>query len=76
MSVLDGAARHAAREAALQMLYQREMARLAAHEAIRTYWPGRDARRAETSTRVACRRVRRRPGPRHLRTSPSLRPTR
>jgi N utilization substance protein B len=39
----DGAARHRAREAALQMLYQWEVGRVSAHEAVRTYWPGRDA---------------------------------
>ncbi|HYT73734.1 MAG TPA: transcription antitermination factor NusB [Vicinamibacterales bacterium] len=39
----DGAARHRAREAALQMLYQWEIGRMSAHEAARTYWPGRDA---------------------------------
>ncbi len=42
MSVLDGAARHEAREAALQILYQREMARLTPDEAIAAYWPARD----------------------------------
>jgi N utilization substance protein B len=39
----DGAARHRAREAALQMLYQWEVGRASAHEVVRTYWPGRDA---------------------------------
>jgi N utilization substance protein B len=39
----DGAARHRARAAALQMLYQWEVGRVSAHEAVRTYWPGRDA---------------------------------
>jgi N utilization substance protein B len=43
MSAIDGAARHRAREAALQMLYQWEVGRVSAHEAVRTYWPGRDA---------------------------------
>lgn len=43
MSSVDGAARHRAREAALQMLYQWEIGRVSAHEAVRTYWPGRDA---------------------------------
>lgn len=43
MTVVDGAARHRAREAALQMLYQWEVGRVSAHEAVRTYWPGRDA---------------------------------
>jgi N utilization substance protein B len=36
-------ARHRARRAALQMLYQWEVGRVSAHEAVRTYWPGRDA---------------------------------
>jgi len=36
-------ARHRARQAALQMLYQWEVGRVSAHEAVRTYWPGRDA---------------------------------
>ena len=43
MSAIDGAARHRARQAALQMLYQWEVGRVSAHEAVRTYWPGRDA---------------------------------
>ena len=43
MSESLGAARHKAREAALQMLYQWEVGRVPAHEAARTYWPGRDA---------------------------------
>ena len=43
MSTIDGAARHRARKAALQMLYQWEVGRVSAHEAVRTYWPGRDA---------------------------------
>jgi N utilization substance protein B len=38
-----GTARHKARAAALQMLYQWEIGRVSAHEAVRTYWPGRDA---------------------------------
>ena len=42
MSV-DGPGRHRAREAALQMLYQWEVGRMSPHEAVRTYWPGRDA---------------------------------
>lgn len=41
--MIDGAARHRAREAALQMLYQGDIGRVSAHEAVRTYWPGRDA---------------------------------
>ena len=41
--MIGGAARHRAREAALQMLYQWEIGRISAHEAVRTYWPGRDA---------------------------------
>jgi N utilization substance protein B len=43
MSDSPGAARHRAREAALQMLYQWEVGRVSAHEAVRSYWPGRDA---------------------------------
>src|SRR5437763_17167684 len=43
MSESLGAARHRARKAALQMLYQWEVGRGSAHEAVRTYWPGRDA---------------------------------
>ena len=43
MSAIDGASRHRAREAALQMLYQWEVGRVSAHEAVQTYWPGRDA---------------------------------
>ncbi len=37
------AARHRARQAALQMLYQWEIGRAAVHEAIVTFWPSRDA---------------------------------
>jgi len=37
------ASRHRARQAALQMLYQWEIGKVSAHEAVRTYWPGRDA---------------------------------
>lgn len=43
MTAIDGASRHRARAAALQMLYQWEVGRVSAHEAVRTYWPGRDA---------------------------------
>ena len=43
MTAIDGGARHLAREAALQMLYQWEVGRVSAHEAVATYWPGRDA---------------------------------
>lgn len=42
MSPISGEARHRAREAALQMLYQWEVGRVSAQEAVRTYWPGRD----------------------------------
>jgi N utilization substance protein B len=38
----DPAVRHRAREAALQMLYQWEIGRASAHEAIVTYWPAHD----------------------------------
>ena len=40
--MIDGAARHRAREAALQMLYQWEVGRVGPHEAIVSYWPARD----------------------------------
>jgi N utilization substance protein B len=40
----DAALRHRARAAALQMLYQWEVGRASAHEAIVTYWPAQDAR--------------------------------
>ena len=43
MSSVDPAGRHRAREAALQMLYQWEVGRASAHEAIMTYWPAHDA---------------------------------
>jgi N utilization substance protein B len=43
MSGVDGAARHRAREAALQMLYQWEVGRAPEADIIRTYWAGRDA---------------------------------
>ena len=38
----DAGGRRRAREAALQMLYQWEIGRASAHEAIFTYWPSRD----------------------------------
>lgn len=43
MSSTDVSGRHAAREAALQMLYQAEVGRASVHETIVTYWPSRDA---------------------------------
>jgi len=43
MTTVDPASRHKAREAAIQMLYQWEVGRVSPHEAVRTYWPGRDA---------------------------------
>ena len=43
MSPADVSGRHQAREAALQMLYQAEVGRASADEAILTYWPSRDA---------------------------------
>jgi N utilization substance protein B len=43
MTRADPAARHRAREAALQMLYQAEVGRAGAHESIVTYWPAHDA---------------------------------
>ena len=38
----DATKRHRARHAALQMLYQWEVGRASVHEAIATYWPGRE----------------------------------
>jgi transcription antitermination protein NusB len=49
MSV-DATGRRAAREAALQMLYQWEVGRTGAHEAIVTYWPARDSDEQLTET--------------------------
>jgi transcription antitermination protein NusB len=43
MTAVNGPGRHRAREAALQMLYQWEVGRVSPHEAVVTYWPGRDA---------------------------------
>ena len=40
----DPAGRRRGREAALQMLYQWEVGRVGAHEAIVSYWPSRDAK--------------------------------
>jgi N utilization substance protein B len=42
MNLADATVRHRAREAALQMLYQSEIGRTGAYEAIATYWPSRD----------------------------------
>jgi len=42
MTVTDHTGRRRAREAALQMLYQVEIGRTSAHEAIATYWPAQD----------------------------------
>jgi N utilization substance protein B len=42
MSTPETTGRRAAREAALQMLYQWEVGRAGAHEAIATYWPARE----------------------------------
>jgi N utilization substance protein B len=43
MNVSDNTGRRRAREAALQMMYQMEIGRASAHEAIVTYWPAHDA---------------------------------
>ena len=43
MTVSANTGRRRAREAALQMLYQMEIGRASAHEAIVTYWPAHDA---------------------------------
>jgi transcription antitermination protein NusB len=42
MSRVDPAARHRAREAALQMLYQSEVGRAGPQETIITFWPAKD----------------------------------
>jgi len=42
MTPADRASKRRAREAALQMLYQWEIARSSVHEAIATYWPAHD----------------------------------
>lgn len=42
MTAVDAQARRRAREAALQMLYQCEVGRTGAYEAIETYWPARE----------------------------------
>jgi N utilization substance protein B len=43
MTGIDVTTRRRAREAALQMLYQAEIGRAGAYEAIATYWPAHDA---------------------------------
>jgi transcription antitermination protein NusB len=43
MKAADHTGRRRAREAALQMLYQLEIGRTTAQEAIATYWPAHDA---------------------------------
>ncbi len=43
MSRAEATGRRRAREAALQILYQSEVGKASAHEAIATYWPSRDA---------------------------------
>src|SRR5688500_7247577 len=50
MSATDAGGRRAAREAALQMLYQWEIGRNGAHEAIVTYWPAREPEAQLTET--------------------------
>jgi N utilization substance protein B len=42
MKPADAAARHRAREAALQMLYQWEIGRISPGDAILSYWPAHD----------------------------------
>jgi N utilization substance protein B len=46
MTAVDSTGRRKAREAALQMLYQWEVGRASAHEAIVTYWPAHDGEKA------------------------------
>jgi transcription antitermination protein NusB len=49
MTTGDLTARRRAREAALQMLYQWEVGRASAYEAIATYWPAHDVEQPLTS---------------------------
>ena len=42
MKPAEAAARHRAREAALQMLYQWEIGRISPGDTILSYWPARD----------------------------------
>jgi N utilization substance protein B len=49
MTVGDPTGRRRAREAALQMLYQWEVGRASAYEAIATYWPAHDVEQPLTS---------------------------
>jgi N utilization substance protein B len=42
MTTVDNSGKTRAREAALQMMYQMEIGRASAHEAIVTYWPAHD----------------------------------
>ena len=60
MSTADGQAKHRARAAALQMLYQCEVGRAGAHESIVTYWTAEnaDAELAEPLREFANRLVR------------------
>lgn len=46
MTRIDAAGRRRARSAALQMLYQMEVGRAGADEAISTYWPSREPEEA------------------------------
>ena len=48
MTAGDPTGRRRAREAALQMLYQWEVGRASADEAIATYWPAHDAEQSLT----------------------------
>ena len=47
MTKVDAAGLRRARGAALQILYQMEVGRVTARDAIRTYWPARDAERLD-----------------------------
>ena len=48
MTRSESSLRHRAREAALQMLYQGEVGKTGAYEAIATYWPAREGDEALT----------------------------
>ena len=50
MTSVDPSGRRRGREAALQMLYQWEVGRASAYEAIATYWPAHDAEAEQPET--------------------------
>jgi N utilization substance protein B len=53
MNPAEAAARHRAREAALQMLYQSEVGRMSPGDTILSYWPAREDAQALADEHVA-----------------------